>query len=151
MNRNRFSSAFRRPSAGFTLVEMLVATSISGVLASVAYPSYVGTVQKMRRTEALVALMQVQQAEERFRSNASRYGTLAEVGGVVTAGHYALSIDAAGADGYTVVAMATGTQTGDRACRVMKVAVDGAISTTASGPTDAADNGAEANRRCWNQ
>ena len=142
----------RRRAAGFTLIEMMVATAVSGVLATAAYPTYAGVVQKMRRCEALVALLQVQQAEERFRSNASRYATLEELGlPTATGRHYTLTIDAATADGYQATAVATGAQAGDRHCRVMKASVDGAAWTTASGATAAADNDAQANRRCWNQ
>ena len=143
----------RRRAAGFTLIEMMVATAVSGVLATTAYPTYAGVVQKMRRCEALVALLQVQQAEERFRSNASRYATLDELGLAATATgrHYTLTIDTATADGYQATAIATGAQAGDRHCRVMKASVDGAAWTNASGATDAADNDAQANRRCWNQ
>jgi prepilin-type N-terminal cleavage/methylation domain-containing protein len=36
----------RRHSAGFTLIELMIATSISGVLASVAYPCFSGALQK---------------------------------------------------------------------------------------------------------
>ena len=142
-----------RRAAGFTLIEMMVATAVSGVLATTAYPTYAGAVQKMRRCEALVALMQVQQAEEHFRSSASRYATLSELGPTAPAAsrHYTLTVDAATADGYAATAVATGAQAGDRHCRVMKASVDGAVWTTASGATDAADNDAQANRRCWNQ
>ena len=38
-----------RRAAGFSLVELLVATSISGVLASIAYPTFTGSVHKIRR------------------------------------------------------------------------------------------------------
>ena len=108
--------------------------------------------QKLRRSEALVTLMQVQQAEERFRSGASRYGTLDDLGlTALTGHHYALTIEAATADGYEASVVATGAQTRDRHCRVMKVAIDGGAWTTASGPTAAAENDAQANRRCWNQ
>ena len=65
------------PHAGFTLIELMIATSVSGVLSSIAYPSFSGALQKVRRTDALVAMMQVQQAQERWRANNSRYGTLA--------------------------------------------------------------------------
>ena len=97
--------------------------------------------------------MQVQQAEERFRSGASRYGTLDDLNlaTAATGHHYALTIGAATADGYEATVVATGAQAHDRHCRVLKVAVDGGAWTTASGPTAAAENDAPANRRCWNQ
>ena len=149
---HRCTSPASRRVAGLSLIEMMVATAVSGVLASVAYPTYAGAVQKLRRSEALVTLMQVQQAEERFRSGASRYGALDELRLTVPAGHhYALTIGAPTAEGYEATIVATGAQTHDRHCRVMKVAVDGGAWTTASGPTAATENDVQANRRCWNQ
>ncbi len=147
------SAATRRRAAGFTLVEVMVATSISGVLASLAYPSFSGAVQKVRRSEALVAMVQLQQAEERWRSASSRYGTLAEVGEVSIAPgrHYLLSVAEPSANGYVAIAAATGSQAGDRLCRYMKMSVDGGNAIYSSGETEATANDAQGNRQCWNQ
>lgn len=142
----------RRRSAGFTLVEMMIATSVSGVLASVAYPGYSSVMHKLRRTEALVSMIQVQQAQERWRSGNGRYGSLAEVGAdrAVAGRSYEFSVDAISASGYELRAVATGAQARDSLCRHMKLVVDGANVSTRSGPTDATDNPAQANRKCWN-
>jgi type IV pilus assembly protein PilE len=142
-----------RRAAGFSLVELLVATSISGVLASIAYPTFTGSVHKIRRTDALVALMQVQQAEERFRSDGSRYGSLEEIGmtSMVGEGRYVLSVDRPTATGYHAFAVAAGSQTGDTGCRYLKVVAAEGDWILQSGSTAAVDNDAAANRRCWNQ
>lgn len=147
-------TAFRRRAvAGFSLVEVMVATSLSGVLASVAYPSFTGSLQKARRSEALVALMQVQQAEERFRANGSRYGSLDEIGvaAAVPGGRYEVGVESAAASGYVATAVARGTQASDAACRHLQVSVEAGGWTLRSGATAAADNDEAANRRCWNQ
>lgn len=146
---NRMS---RRRHAGFTLVEMLIATSVSGVLASVAYPSVTGALQKVRRSEALVAVMQVQQAQERWRSGSNRYASLSEIGVPATApgGHYRLSVLDPTAGGYVALAQATGAQAGDAACRYLKASVDAGNTVYSSGPTSDTTNGAQANRQCWN-
>lgn len=142
----------RRRQAGFTLVELMIATSVSGILASVAYPSYSGAMHKMRRMEALVAMIQLEQAEERWRSGNGRYGTLEEISVAdVTAGRsYRLSIDAPSAHGYEATAVATGAQASDASCRFMVLVVDAGNVTYRSGSTDAADNAAQINRKCWN-
>lgn len=147
------STSIRRRAAGFTLVELMVATSISGVLASVAYPSVSAALYKIRRSEALVAVIQLQQAQERWRSGSSRYATLTELGLPSTAsgGNYRLSITDPASNGYVALAQATGAQAGDRQCRYMKLAVDAGNLVYSSGETDATANNAQANRQCWNQ
>ena len=149
----RRPAARGRRAAGFSLIELMVATSISGVLASVAYPGFAGSMQKARRSEALVALMQVQQAEERFRSNGSRYGSLDEIGvaAAVAGGHYALAVDSPAAEGYVATAVARGTQASDAACRYLQVGAEAGGWTLRSGTSAAVDNDEAANRRCWNQ
>ena len=139
-------------STGFTLIEVMVTTAISAVLASVAYPAFTGSVQKIRRADALVAVMQVQQAQERWRSGSHTYATLSEltVSAVVAGGNYLLSVDDPSATGYAVLATASGTQAGDRQCRYMKLSVEGGNFDYSSGQTAAVDNNAQANRQCWN-
>ena len=153
MTRTANRPAGRRRSFGFSLIEMMVAASVSGVLASVAYPSFTGSVQKSRRSEALVALLDVQQMEERFRSNGNRYGSLAEIGVSASplGGHYVLGVESPTAAGYVATAVARGTQARDAACRYMQVGAEDGGWTMRSGATAAADNDEAANRRCWNQ
>ena len=145
------SRASRR-IAGFSLFELLVATSVSGVLASVAYPGFTGSLQKARRSEALVALMEVQQMQERFRSNSGRYGSLAEIGlpAAAAGGRYELAVESPTATGYLASAAAGGTQAGDAVCRYLAVNVEAGSPTLRSGGSAAGDNDAAANRRCWN-
>lgn len=142
-----------RRSAGFSLIELMIATSISGVLASAAYPSFSAALHKIRRCEALAATMQLQQAQERWRSGSSRYGTLAEVGvaGIVPGRNYLLSVAAPSASGYVALAEATGAQASDRPCKYLKLSVDAGNVSYSSGETDATANSAQVNRQCWNQ
>lgn len=142
----------RRRQSGFSLIELTIATAVSGVLASVAYPSYSSVVQKMRRTEALVSMIQLQQAQERWRSGNGRYGTIDEIGATraVAGRSYAFSVEAISASGYEVLAAATGTQARDTNCRYLRLVVDGANASTRSGATDATDNAPKTDRKCWN-
>jgi len=144
------SLSTRRP-AGFSLIEMMIATAVSGVLASVAYPSFSSALQKVRRTEALASLMQLQLAQERWRSASSRYGTLAEVGvaGLSAGRHYEIRVDTASSTGYEALAVATGGQARDRACRYLRLSVDAGNLSYRSGDTDATANSAQENRQCW--
>ncbi len=63
----------RRGNRGFTLVEMMIAIGIIAILASIAYPSYVGSVKKSRRVEAQTALQQVATLEEQYFSETGSY------------------------------------------------------------------------------
>ena len=144
-------STARRRTAGFTLIETLAAVSIAGVLASIAYPTFEAPVQKARRTDALVALMQLQMAEERWHSNHRSYATLEELGAASTSAnrHYSLQLVSADEDGFTLRAVANGSQARDESCRYITLSVSGMNTVQASGSTAEATNPAAANRRCW--
>jgi type IV pilus assembly protein PilE len=147
------SSYPRRRCTGFTLIEIMIATSISGVLASVAYPSFSDAVQRIRRCEALAATMQLQQVQERWRSGNSRYGTLAELGlpAIAAGNNYLISVTDPSATGYVALAEATGAQGRDRVCRYMKLSVAAGNVSYSSGETADTSNNASVNRKCWNQ
>ncbi|GAP36887.1 type IV pilin protein [Piscinibacter sakaiensis] len=138
-------------ASGFTLVEALAATAVAAVLASLAYPSYQATVLKLRRVEALQGLAALQAAQEVHRGRHRRYATLVELGlGPGSAGaRYRLDEAAPGAQGYRVTAVAVGAQAADQACRHLRLEVRDGLALWSSGPSDAADNGDAANRRCW--
>ena len=129
----------------------MIAVAVAGVLSATAVPSFEGHIQKARRSDVLASMMQIQSAQERFRGNAAGYGTLAEIGvpAVSLARHYRLDTAASGADGYDAVAVATGLQARDAACRHMKLQVVRGNLVYTSGPDAAVANGASVNRRCW--
>ena len=137
--------------AGFTIIELLVVMGIAGVLSSVAYPSFVGQLQKARRADVLVAMLHVQVAQERWRSNNARYGSLSDIAvpNASMGGHYTLQINGNNEGGYDVLAVASGAQGRDSACRQMKMSVTGAQVVYASGPDAAAANPVAVNRQCW--
>lgn len=68
-------------SAGFSLVELMIAVVIAAILAAIAIPSHTQYVQKSRRTDAKVALLDLAARQERFFSMRNLYsGTPAELG-----------------------------------------------------------------------
>lgn len=151
--RSRSRPAGRRASRGFTLVETLIAVGIAAILSGIAYPSLEGQLLRARRSDALVSLMQAQLAQERHRANHRSYGDLAAIGvrPRSLSGHYAIDVAASAADGYELVATATGRQAHDATCRTLRLVVAGGSVVFASGPDAAASNAAAVNRTCWNQ
>ncbi|MFT3666157.1 type IV pilin protein [Piscinibacter sp.] len=143
--------ASRRAARGFTLIELLAAVGIAGVLSSLAWPSFEGSLQKGRRTDAMLAMAQLQIAQERWYANHRRYGTLAELrlGERSGAGHYRLDVSAADEQGYVALAQASGAQARDAACRHLRLSVVGGLTRRESGADEGVANDEAANRRCW--
>jgi type IV pilus assembly protein PilE len=60
-------------SAGFTLLELLIVVTIVGILASLAWPTYLEQVRTARRADAQVALLELAQFMERYYTANGRY------------------------------------------------------------------------------
>lgn len=137
---------------GFTLIEMMVAVSVAGVLSSIAYPSFESQLQRSRRSEALTSMLTIQLTQERWRANVGSFGTLAEIGvpARTSGGRYELELSDVGRETYLVTATAVGGQARDRACRQLRLRVTGLVVDQESGPDAATANPAAVNRRCWN-
>lgn len=145
-------SASRVATRGFTLIEAMIAVSIAGTLAGVAWPSMEQAVLRARRMDAMVNLSLVQLAQERSRAMRPSYSASLDdigVGALANGRHYALSIVGAGATGYDLLASATGSQARDAACRHLRLAVNGGSTLRASGPTAETANPPADNERCW--
>ncbi len=69
MTRNLYKLGARRlgrNSRGVTLMELLVVIAILGVLAGIAVPTYRKYLLRTQRSEAKIALLQLQTAQEKF-------------------------------------------------------------------------------------
>jgi len=118
-----------------TLIELLIVLVIVAILAAVAWPSFSEAVHKSRRTDAMSALTEIMQAQERWRSNNPAYKAtltspvLAGTRTLSQAGHYDLAIatDSATATAYTATATvkSSSPQASDTNCQVMRVVVNG--------------------------
>ena len=99
-----------------TFIELLIVMAIISIMALIASSLFSPYVLRGRRIDAGNAMLSISLAEERYRSNNSQYGTLAQVwGGVSTSpeGYYTLTITNVSATGYTVTAVAQGNQAND--------------------------------------
>lgn len=67
----------KKQSAGFTLIEVMVAVAIVGILAAIAYPAYIKQEMKSNRGNAEAQLMQMGQAMERWYSGHDAYPSAA--------------------------------------------------------------------------
>ena len=63
---------------GLTLIELLIAIVIVGILAAVAIPTYTGYTQRGRRADAKTALEQLRASQEVFRAENGRYANDAD-------------------------------------------------------------------------
>jgi type IV pilus assembly protein PilE len=64
--------------SGFTLIELMIAVAIVGILAAIAIPSYQDSVKKSRRADAKAALLDLANALERRFTETNSY---CDVGG----------------------------------------------------------------------
>ena len=69
----RTSKLSHKRITGFTLVELMIVVAIVGILAAIAYPSYIESVRKGKRTEGRAALTSLLQQQERFFTQNNRY------------------------------------------------------------------------------
>lgn len=125
----------RRP-AGFTLIELMMVLVIVAVLAALAWPSFINAVNRSRRSDAMSALAEIMQAQERWRANNPSYRASLTVPNLLpgtrtisAGGHYDLSMVAGSVSGirYQVsAAVRTGSsQSSDSGCQTLQVLMDG--------------------------
>jgi len=121
-------------SAGFSLIELIVAVSVVALLSAIALPSFMQNVRKSKRVDAQTALVRATSNLERFFGANGTYTTDAsDLGLLIDSGvaysddrGYVMSI-AAGATGigssYVVTATAASgtTQASDTGCTVLTV------------------------------
>jgi type IV pilus assembly protein PilE len=161
----------RRAIGGFTLIELMVVVAVIAVLAAIALPSYLDSVRKSRRADAITELNKVAQAQERWRANNPNFniadvssaatglrlvsGTTVATNYTLASGYYSISIGtAASSTDYTTTATAAGSQVGDTNCAVLRLIMTGgnlgnwagsSVATLANAATDANA------RKCWSR
>jgi len=146
-------------SNGFTLIELMIVVAVVGILTAVAYPSYTEYIRKSRRSDAIVTISKIQQAQERWRANNPLYsvdvsssstGLRLTTGATATStynlpsGYYSIALSGASATGYTITATAINAQASDARCTAL-------TATLAGGNTTYGYTGSGSTKICWNQ
>ena len=141
-----------RPTAGFTLIELVVALAIVAITMTIAAASYRSHLRRAHRSEAVQALLGAAVDQEKFHLANGRYGDRLDaaageeppglpVASRTTGGHYVLAIPNASAVEYRVVASAAG-HGGDPACASLSIDESGRRGATEQ-------RGADSTARCW--
>jgi type IV pilus assembly protein PilE len=133
------------------MLEMLVVVTLTGVLAGIAYPSFVTHLLRARRADALLAVTAAQMAQERWRSNHAAYGSAGDLGIAALSAnrHYSIEVLAPSPFGYSISAVANGSQRRDAGCSHLQLIVRGADAALASGSGPSLANAEGPNRLCW--
>jgi type IV pilus assembly protein PilE len=138
-------------TAGFTLIEVMVALAIVAVTTMIAAASYRSHLLRSHRAEAAQALLLAAAEQEKFHLSHGRYGERLDarvgdetpglpVASRTAGGHYALEVALASASEFRIVATATAER--NSLCR--------SLSIDESGRRAAVDSrGADSTTRCW--
>ncbi|MES1951488.1 type IV pilus biogenesis protein PilE [Salinisphaera sp. S4-8] len=104
-----------RATKGFTLIELMITVAIVGILAAIAYPSYLDQVRQSRRADAQSALLQAANRQERYFTTQYTYAdTLDKLGMPAVTENDAYTLNVRGdANGFVITATAQNDQVND--------------------------------------
>lgn len=129
--------------SGFSLLELLIALAIVGILAGIVYPSYSAQLTRAHRATVATALVDIAARLEQYYALNNQYSgaNLANLGvnDAAWRDYYQITLDLQ-TDAYVARATPIGAQaTADQLCQVLSLDQDG--SRSISGPGKLAD--------CW--
>ena len=133
---------------GFTLIELMIVIVVLGIIAAIAYPSFIEQVKKARRSDAKQALLDVAAKLEVFYQDNKGYPTTASMAnlgyGAATftspEGWYTVGFNGAPTvTAYSIQAAPVGAQVNDTDCATYRIDQFGQKTAT----------GTLGNDRCW--
>ncbi len=129
-----------KKQSGFTLIEVLVAVAILGLLVAVAFPSWQGFLIKTKRSEAKVLLTEAANEQVRYFTENNRYASsMTQLGYgsdryLSENGNYGVEVQSSTASSYTLVAIpeSGSSQVDDTDCGRLTLTSTGVKGTTGS-------------------
>lgn len=124
-----------RKKRGFTLIELMIVVLVIAVLAGLALSGYQNQVRKSRRAEARQVIADLALKQEKYRSNNTTYGTVAQIGSAQTAAYYTVTLTAGSntASAYTFTAVPIGDQANDSCGTLTWAMAAGVVTKTPNG------------------
>jgi len=122
-------------SSGFTLIELMIVVAIIGIIMAVGYPSYGDYINKTRRADAHLVLMNTVQHMERCRASAFSYANCTVPAHLQTSeeGNYAVTAVTTTST-FTITATAQAKQASDSKCVTLTLNDRGVQGYTGDGP-----------------
>lgn len=116
-----------KKQAGITLIELIIAIAIVGILTAIAWPYYDRITKKQYRSEAIIALTEQANAQEVFKDSTGNFTVTpiamasSPTDGYSSRKKYAITVNTTCATGegdncYKITATAQGNQTSDTDC-----------------------------------
>lgn len=118
-----------KKTAAFTLIELLMAIAIIGIISSLAYPSYLSYQLKTHRGVAKMTLIKAQLRQSSLFILNPNYSDDKNVLGLIDSDNYLFTIITSSATSYLIKATARGQQVKDSGCTILT------IDQTANNPT----------------
>lgn len=138
-----------RGVGGYTLIELMIAVAIVGILAAIVYPSYTDGVNRSRRAEAMTELARIATLQEQYYADHRTYTVdMTDLGFssdpyVTENGYYSIDtapVTAIGTD-FIITATPAGMQSADVTCT--------SFSWNYLGQKTAKKGAADNSNECW--